>query len=267
MSQWSSADVSVRGVKIHYHRTGGDGPPVVLMHGFTDAGLCWTRLATDLQRDYDLVMPDARGHGHSDGPGTDFSPQDRSEDIVGLIRALGLERPALVGHSMGAMMASEIAADHPDLARCAVLEDPPWRDQFPPPPPNRFEQLAQLQNLSREDLIAHCRQTNPAWHDLEVEPWADAKLQFNLSLVAAGPLPGLRQWRPVAERLECPVLLITADPERGAIVTPEVASEAVGLMRDGRVVRLGGAGHNIRRECYEPFRQEVATFLRTSEGN
>ena len=265
MSQWSSADVSVRGVRIHYHRTGGDGPPVVLMHGFSDSGLCWTRLATDLQRDYDLIMPDARGHGLSDGPGADFSPRDRSEDIAGLILALGLERPALAGHSMGAMMASEIAADHPQLARCAILEDPPWRDVTPASsPPNRFMQLAQLKELSREELIAHCHQMNPAWHELEVEPWADAKMQFNLALVASGPLPGLRPWRPVAERLECPVLLITADPERGAIVTPDVARDASGLMRDGRVVRLPGAGHNIRRECYEPFKDEVATFLRNT---
>ncbi|MFN2157062.1 MAG: alpha/beta fold hydrolase, partial [Anaerolineae bacterium] len=56
----------MNGVDLHYYRTGKEGgPPLVLAHGFSDDGQCWYRLATDLEADFDVVMPDARGHGLS----------------------------------------------------------------------------------------------------------------------------------------------------------------------------------------------------------
>lgn len=66
---WATNDVLANDVRIRYYRTGGEGPPVVLAHGITDSGLCWTALAEELQQDYDVVMYDARGHGESEDPG------------------------------------------------------------------------------------------------------------------------------------------------------------------------------------------------------
>ena len=60
-----SGDVVANGIKIHYYRTGGDKPPVVLSHGATDDGLCWTRVTLALEAEYDVIMPDARGHGYA----------------------------------------------------------------------------------------------------------------------------------------------------------------------------------------------------------
>ena len=65
MSDWLSGDVAVGGVRLRYHRTGGDKPSLVLCHGFSDNGLCWSRVAHDLEADYDIIMYDARGHGES----------------------------------------------------------------------------------------------------------------------------------------------------------------------------------------------------------
>src|SRR5215472_4808053 len=101
MTEWSSGDVSANGIRIHYHRTGGDKPPLVLNHGATDNGLCWTRLARALEADYDLIMPDARGHGLSEAPASGYGTQERAADLAGLIEALRLDRPAVGGHSMG----------------------------------------------------------------------------------------------------------------------------------------------------------------------
>ena len=64
MAEWQSGSVDANGVTIHYTRTGGGGPVVVLAHGVTDNGLCWSPLARELEPDYDLIMVDARGHGH-----------------------------------------------------------------------------------------------------------------------------------------------------------------------------------------------------------
>ena len=57
MSNWQSATVESNGINIHYHRTGGNGPCVILIHGFTDNGRCWSRVARELQSDFDLIMP------------------------------------------------------------------------------------------------------------------------------------------------------------------------------------------------------------------
>jgi N-formylmaleamate deformylase len=128
MPEWFSGEVIANGIKIHYWRTGGEGPPVVFSHGITDNGLCWTRLARALEDVYDVIMPDARGHGFSDAPDEGYAPGDQAADLAGLIQALGLikPRPVLIGHSMGAATTAAAAADYPELVRCAILEDPPW---------------------------------------------------------------------------------------------------------------------------------------------
>src|SRR5882672_8468662 len=73
MPEWFSGDIVANGLRIHYSRTGGDKPALVLSHGATDSGLCWTRVARALEADYDVILPDARGHGLSDAPPSGYS--------------------------------------------------------------------------------------------------------------------------------------------------------------------------------------------------
>ena len=65
-------------------------------------GLTWTRLAKALEEEYEVIMPDARGHGRSDGGLRDVTAKTLAEDVAALIGALGVERPFVLGHSMGA---------------------------------------------------------------------------------------------------------------------------------------------------------------------
>ena len=123
MGNWRSDHVTANGIKMHYTRTGGDGPPVVLCHGSTDNGLCWTPVARALEADYDVVMPDARGHGLTDAPESGYDVATRAADLAAFVAALGLERPVVGGHSMGASTTLCFAAGHPDMLRAAVLED------------------------------------------------------------------------------------------------------------------------------------------------
>lgn len=258
MSGWASGDVDVDGVRLHYHRTGGDGPPLVLLHGFSDAGLCWTRVARDLESDYDIVMPDARGHGRSERAGGKREAGSLAADTAGLIRALDLGRAALMGHSMGAATAAEVAGTYPDLTACLVLEDPPWRDQTDVVP-GRWDYLRRAQEMPPEGVAAYGRQQHPNWDDADVEVWAEAKGQFDLSLVDAVRAEP-RPWREIAAAVRCPMLLLTADTDLGGIVTPEAGAEAARLA-GGQVEHIAGAGHNIRRERYQDYRAAVKDFL------
>ena len=89
--------MEVNGVNLRYHRTEGEKPPLVLLHGFTDNGLCWTRIVKELQEDFDIIMPDSRGHGKSFTEQLDYSLEIASEDIVELIKYLKLEKPIIMG--------------------------------------------------------------------------------------------------------------------------------------------------------------------------
>ena len=272
---WSEGDIPVNGINIHYYRTGdAQKPSVVLLHGFTDSGMCWRRLATDLTPDYDLVMIDAAGHGKSGGPEHGFRERAVS-DVGAVIAALALVRPALVGHSMGAGTAAGVAAEYPEHIRAIALEDPGWRDATAPPvvraasgqgihaPIGSAEWIAwnrAFKTRTPAEQRAEAIAARPNWQEVDLPDWAEAKAQFNLAVLDA-PEAGRPAWREIIGRITCPTLLLTADPARGAIVTPEIAREAMAGLRAGRLVHVPGAGHNIRREAYPPFLDAVRAFL------
>jgi N-formylmaleamate deformylase len=265
--------VIVNDGSLHYYRTGkSGGPPLVLAHGFSDDGQCWFRLATDLEADYDIVMPDARGHGLA----ARVRPGERLDlvaDLAGVIRALGLHRAIVGGHSMGAMVAAELGARHPDLVRALILEDPPWRAGPPAevePSQNRVPgDLAQwirsLAELSVEEIVAQNRPVHPTWPEPVLRAWCEAKVRLDQGFVSAWRL-GATPWQEVAQALSCPTLLITADPDKGGIITPALAEEACAMNGNLQVAHIAGTGHHIRFEDYERYVAEVRTFLDTFGG-
>ena len=123
---WKQGNIPVNNGYLHYYRTGhGEKQSVILLHGFSDNGLCWTPVARALEKKYDLIMPDMRSHGLS-ARIAEAEPLDMASDLVQLIQSLGLSRPIIAGHSMGAMIAFQAGVRYPDLAKAMVLEDPPW---------------------------------------------------------------------------------------------------------------------------------------------
>ena len=127
MTEWHSGFVEANGIRLHYTRTGAGAlrakPPVVLAHGFTNSGLCWTPVAAALEADYDLIMVDARGHGQSDAPETGYTLAQMAGDLRGVIAGLGLRRPAVMGHSMGGGTTLALAGLYPDVPGAIILED------------------------------------------------------------------------------------------------------------------------------------------------
>jgi N-formylmaleamate deformylase len=124
-SNWKDGYILTNGIRMHYWRTGGAGKvPLVLAHGSSDDGLCWTNLAKELESSFDIVMIDARGHGLSDPPKPGDAVDVQADDLAGLIRELNLDRPIVMRHSMGSFAAAAFAAKYPDVPRAVVLEDP-----------------------------------------------------------------------------------------------------------------------------------------------
>jgi pimeloyl-ACP methyl ester carboxylesterase len=73
---WQTGYVETNGLRLHYTRTGGTKPPIVMAHGVTDAGPCRASVAEALAAEYDAIMVDARGHGRSDAPERGFGPAE-----------------------------------------------------------------------------------------------------------------------------------------------------------------------------------------------
>ena len=271
MSDWQAGDVEANGIRLHYTRTGGTKPPVVLAHGVTDDGLCWTPVAAALEADYDLVMVDARGHGRSEAPESGYDPTSQAGDLAGVIRGLGLRRPAVLGHSMGAMTALVLAATEPDLPGAILLEDPPaWWASPPQGSPSDQERLAgmrarmmDLKRKTREELLAGQRAETPGWSEAELGPWADAKLRVSpivVSLFGSRPATTV-DWQATLRKIACPALLITGDPEQGAIVTEDNAAALRELVPQLRVAHVPGSGHSIRRDQPARYLEVVRGFL------
>jgi pimeloyl-ACP methyl ester carboxylesterase len=264
---WKEDRVLANGIHLHFWRSGGQKPPLVLLHGITDNGLCWSRLANVLQEDYDLILLDARGHGFSDAPGRGYSMRVMAEDTASLVYHLKLGRPGLIGHSMGAATAAMTAAYHPKRVGCLVLEDPPWWETSPINRPASKDMAVQfrlslqanrqktLEELTREQMAA-----NPSWDASEFPAWSESKHQVSLDIA------NIRRQRQapyaqVVQKIACPTLLITGDVERGAIVTPELASRACSLNPFLQSVHIPSAGHNVRRENFAAYLQAVKEFL------
>lgn len=267
MSDWSKGFIEANGLEIAYHRTGAGShkPAIVLLHGYTDNGLCWFRLARSLEPTYDVIMLDARGHGQTRGKVEDLEVDHLASDAAEAIQALGLDKPFVFGHSMGAMTALAVAANYPQLVRATLLEDPVFFPDPPPPMPDAEALEAEMRNsLAFHDLpfemrLARGRVDNPHWSEDEQWPWAEAKGEYNPDIVRHRMGIALYDWRAVIAKLQAPLLLITAD--KGSIVSPEVAKEAQQLYKRCEVVLISGAGHCIHRDRYDETLHSVTDFL------
>lgn len=106
--------VAANGVELYYE-TSGEGPPVLVLHGAGMDGRPWAELARPLADDYRLVVPDLRGHGRTGGSDREtYTVALFADDVRALADALGLDAPAVVGHSMGGFVALVYAARHAD---------------------------------------------------------------------------------------------------------------------------------------------------------
>ena len=114
------------GIQIHYLDTGGDGEPLVLLHGLTANAHFFDALVDDGLGDrFRVISIDLRGRGLSDKPTTGYSIDKHVDDVIGLLDHLGLDTVHLGGHSFGGLLVFHLAANHPDRFRTCVVLDAP----------------------------------------------------------------------------------------------------------------------------------------------
>ncbi len=267
MAEYTDGFVQVNGVKLHYYRTGNGDQTLILLHGFSDNGMCWKPTADKLSEEYDVIMPDAQGHGLSDRHDSGFKFSDHARHVAGLVKELGLKTPVLMGHSMGGTAATNVAALYPDLPKAIILEDPGWMTPGEAPPNRREgaremrERVAQFKNLTIEELIEQCHRESPLWSYEELVPWAESKKQFDINLFSSFNINEL-PWTEMVPKIQCPALLITAE---SGIVNDATVATAMKIWTAKKPlshVKVMGVGHNIRRENFQVFIDSVQKFIK-----
>ncbi|WP_395403023.1 alpha/beta fold hydrolase [Pseudoduganella sp. UC29_106] len=112
-STFKARDIKTEGATIHV-MVGGEGPAVVLLHGFGDTGAMWSPLAARLAAKHTVVVPDLRGMGLSSHPAEGYDKWTQAGDIRAVLAELKIDRAVVVGHDIGTMVAFAYAARYPD---------------------------------------------------------------------------------------------------------------------------------------------------------
>ncbi len=279
-AQWSEGKVLANGIQQHYYRTGGNKPQVVLLHGFMESALSWLRTAKVLEQQYDVLMVDARGHGLSDGIASGYSPQLLTEDAAGFIRVLELDKPAVLGFSMGGETVLRLAALHPDLVRWVLvggandqLNDiqamtnsegyKAWFNAW-------FAWLRSLKTQTHEErMVSSLRQLPPGVPlppEDEYVAMVESSARVDLALVELSPSLWSRakaqfeEVRALQRHITCPVLLMYSGsfPVPGA---PQTLREEPSEQPNIKIVRFENAGHVIYQERFDQFIDLIQQFL------
>jgi pimeloyl-ACP methyl ester carboxylesterase len=264
MTGWNKAYCEANGIKIHYTRTGEDKPTLILLHGLIANGACWTEVGHLLEKDYDIIMPDARGHGESSVPDYGYTYEDHANDIIGLINSLRLYHTVLLGHSMGGMTAAVVASRSPELLRGLILADP----AFLSPKVQRevydsdvSDQHRQFLSKLFEEVVADLQSRHPN-RSLEINHlMAHARLQTSISAfdVLTPPNPDYKQ---LVSSIKVPSLLVYGDK---GVVTPDVAEELQRLNPRLQINQIPEAGHGLHYDQPERFAGIVRDFMQSIE--
>ncbi|HSA03160.1 MAG TPA: alpha/beta hydrolase, partial [Candidatus Paceibacterota bacterium] len=220
--------------------------------------------AERFEGEYDIVMYDARGHGYSDKPDEPYDLATHVADLVGLIRALAIEKPVLMGHSMGGAIVALAAATYPDLARAVILEDPadmlarlnPLGEAIIP---DWKKQVRNDRRTGRAKLIAMARnKRHPGWQDRDYELWAESKLLVSPNVVDILHGDGFGDAGTTYPKLRVPTLVLKADADANS---RKKHLEIVRLLPKGTLVHIEGAGHVIRNDRPDDTLREIRAFL------
>ncbi len=271
----SDARIEVNGLDFHYRDWGGDAPvPAIALHGFALNCHSWDEVAPRLSDLIHVRALDQRGHGLSAWAAdvADYNRDSMVSDVEGIVSALALERPVLLGHSMGGMNAMTYAARHPDQVRALILVDigpevsvdgadevrrfvagpyemdslDAWVDLTHQYYPHRSKERI------RQRLTVSLRET----------PDGKQAKQYDERFREAG-FGGVARARDdiwdVAKALRCPTLLLRGG--ESPVLKQEQAEQFAAAVDVVRLVTIEGAGHSVAGDKPDEFVDAARAFL------
>jgi pimeloyl-ACP methyl ester carboxylesterase len=234
--------VEIADVIIRYREFGDPGaPPVVLLHGGASSAATWDRLAAALTATGRRTLAvDLRGHGGSSRTPT-YPLAGFRDDILGLLDALALDRVALVGHSLGAHTATDVAQQQPERITHLVLEEPPVPTREP----------TDAHGLSRPRFLL------PAVALLAIRRGFDPRAVTSAVRQLRAPDPAW--WHRLAS-ITAPTLVISGGPR--SHIPPQRLAEVAGAIQHARLVTIP-VGHRVHSRDPQRFHAAAVPFLST----
>jgi (E)-2-((N-methylformamido)methylene)succinate hydrolase len=248
-----------------YDLTGPEGAPVVvLVHGLGLNRACWRWLVPDLSRDFRVLAYDLPGHGASAPPAPNPDLSTLGAHLVGLMDALGIDRAALVGFSLGGMVVRRVAQDHPDrVAALAILHSPHRRS--PEAQAAVRARVEQVRAQGPQATVAAALErwfTDAAPTDLlaEVRGWVLANDPAVYPQIYAILAEGVEEIADPVPPVACPTLILTADQDAGN--SPDMARAIAAGIAGAEVVILPGLQHMALAEDPAAVNKPLTAFLR-----
>ena len=278
---FTSRYVDTGGLRLHAV-TGGDGPPLLLVHGWPQNWYAWRILMPALAREFSVVAVDQRGIGLSDKPEDGYDSATMASDLVALMSALGHERFALYGTDTGMVIAYALAADHPDRVDRLVVSEAPLPGVSASPPLFLPPQLnARLWHLAFNQLATVNEQLVTGREDIFFGAEFDASagesklpgdtVRYYIDTLASGPdhlrgsfelyraLPATiaQNQQRQARRLTQPVLAVG-----GAESSGETVGKTMQLVADDvQTLVIPGSGHWVAEQAPGDLLAALTTFL------
>jgi N-formylmaleamate deformylase len=255
-----SGFVASAGVRLHYLEY-GTGVPLAVVPGITSPAVTWEFVAEELARDFRVVVIDTRGRGLSDvAPDGSYTIPVFAADAMAVIGDLGLERPIVLGHSMGARAVAGLAVLHPGVARAVVVADPtltgPGREPYATPLDDFVSSLRQAQKgATGEDMRAYF----PSWTEEQLALRADWLATCDEQAVVES-YANLHEedfffyWRQVPP----PVLFLYGGSSPAVSAAGAAEIRAANLAAE--IVELPGAGHMLPWDDLDGFVAAVREF-------
>ncbi len=258
------------GVTLNYLEGPASGPPLLLVHGHGLRWQSWEAILPELTKRWHVYAPDLRGHGGSsrasDGA---YAHDDYVRDLVEFISAVIEEPPYVVGHSMGGLIASGVAA-HPDAnVRALVLEDAPFfllAFGVPEGLRQSFEGTrAVIQNSTTPEQIAEGLVQYGLNGDAQAAGVRGEELirvdPAIFTAVLESDLVPMNEEQTFLASISVPTLFIVADPEAGGILGYPGGTAAAEIIPSCRLVNIPGVGHYVHRERPDEFIKMVEEFF------
>lgn len=264
-----------------------NGTPLVLFHGVTRCWRDFDSLFPSLIKRFQLFAPDHRGHGRSSRVAPHYRVVDFAADAVAFIDAYVSTPAILVGHSLGAMVAAVVAAERPGRVCALILEDPPGTTLAA----NFLQSRFQLQFTNTARLLTTVRDVESLTRELasmEVQRPSDGTVvRFSeirdLSAIRFGAecllqmdpavlspliegrwLEGIN-WFDSLSQIECPTLLLRADPACGGMLDETEADRITSLIPRCARVDLPGVSHSIHSSQPDRMLALITNFLDTNQ--
>ena len=265
------------GAQIAYLERAGSEVPLILLHGITDDASTYEPLLPDISARAHIFAMDFRGHGESSKPDSLYDTEAYADDVRHFIREVVGEPVLLGGHSLGGVVAVQVAATAPDLLRGLLLEDPPlyFVNDLDPIYQTLFENMVvmarSLQDGSTSrnewfDIMA--KAPDPYTGRPGLETMGEEGIRQRLDSIARmkpkalqDALAGSLEWDSdaVLGQVQCPLAMIVGNSGLGAVITAEEARRAAGAVRDGQVLEVNNVGHLIH------FQQPAAWLAFTNQ--